>query len=311
MVQRKSSASRRRPRGVPVPVVLGGFCLVGIIGGLATRAVMKQNASSMAAQTIVVGEFDTVKVMVPARTIASGERLRDVPMLTIDFPKHQLPQGTLTSIDEYLGARAKTALPANVPLTLQNLAMSNDTTNAVIQRIPPGMRAMTVKVDATSAVEGWATSGSIVDVLLIAEEETTVIAEQVRVLSAERKTDPQEVSLPSVPTTITLLVTQAQCLAINTAIAHGKLAFALRSQDDEHGWSNPQFKAKNLKHSADSDSANGTTGIAKIKGAKGTNETFTLINNKWQKVTVPKPMEEADSNENIESAPPAQSKDRP
>lgn len=76
-----------------------------------------------------------------------------------------------------------------------------------------------MRVDATSSVEGWAGSGSLVDVLLIQKDRTTVVAEKVKVLSSERSSSPVEGGAsPSVPSTATLLVTQEQCLAINTAI---------------------------------------------------------------------------------------------
>jgi len=132
-----------------------------------------------------------------------------------------------------------------------NIGSQDEATNPILGRIPPGMRAMTVKVDATSAVEGWARSGSVVDVLLVEKTKTTVVAEQVRIISAERSLSPVELTRSvgnnsGVPSTVTLLVTQEQCLAINTAVPQGKIAFALRSAKDADHWRDTHFSSEDL-----------------------------------------------------------------
>jgi Flp pilus assembly protein CpaB len=286
MVKRKSSLQFKRTRGIPLPVVLV-ICGVSII---LTILVLKKSLPSVTQSsqpnTIVVGEFDTTDVIVPARPIAAGEQLSNVPMLKIKYPRHQLIQGALQSLDGFQKARAKTSLPANIPLIPQNLTINDEALNQVIQRIPPGMRAMTVKVDATSSVEGWATSGSVVDVIMITKAATSVIAERVRILSTEHSTDKPSELAPSVsvPSTVTLLVTQEQCLAINTATQHGRLAFALRSQDDEHSWQEPHFKARYLEKNDALSGDKTNVAIAVVKEPKGDSHTFTLIDNQWRKV---------------------------
>ena len=170
-----------------------------------------------------------------------------------------------------------------MPIFAENFSKRAPGINPVVERIPPGMRAMTIRVDATSSVEGWAGSGSIVDVLLITHEKTSVIAEQVKVLSAERVVVPVEgAASPQVPSTVTLLVNQDQCLAINTAIPLGKIAFALRSPEDQDGWISAQYTAEKLRGRGallEGDKS-GISGFFSISGKKGA-KSFALSGGKW------------------------------
>jgi Flp pilus assembly protein CpaB len=137
---------------------------------------------------------------------------------------------------------------------------------------------MTVRVDATTSVEGWVRGGSIVDVLLVEKGKTSVVAEKVKVISAERSLSPLDGgSGPTVPSTVTLLVTQEQCLAINTAVPLGKISFALRGSRDIDSWRDTKFSPDDLSPSI---------GGAKIEGmvsvGSGSDERrFALVNGAW------------------------------
>ena len=236
----------------------------------------------------IVGAFDSVALPVPVEYVPAGKRVREVHFKSVNFPRQQVPQGALTSLDPVADAITVAALPANLPLFRENFTQNGSALNPVVERIPPGMRAMTIRVDATTAVEGWAGSGSIVDVLLVEKDRTSVVAEKVKVLSAERSVVPVEgASAPSVPSTVTLLVSQEQCLAINTAIPRGKIAFALRSTKDDDNWRDLSFTAERLNGVATSERKAVVTGYLEIEG-KDANQSFALADGKWTKTeTVP------------------------
>jgi len=223
---------------------------------------------------------DTVEIPVPDTPIQVGTRVRDIHTRIIKISEHQLPAGSIRSLESYQNAVTVVPLPAGLPLMPANFSFVDEASNPVIGKIPPGFRAMTVKVDATSSVEGWAGSGSIVDVLLVQKDRTTVIAEKVRVISAERSTSPIEgISAPVVPSTVTLLVTQEQCLVINTAIPLGRIAFALRSTHDEESWESPSFTADQLSSAPPPASAQ-ITGFISVKDGEKEHK-FSLTNGKW------------------------------
>lgn len=270
------SGIRRRQRStLPGVLVLG----VAILAAAVIIGRGGNNAPAPAVAPTVVAEFDTIAIPVPVEPVAVGTKIKDVRFRTIQFPKRQLPDGALTSLNGVSEAVVVAPLPANLPLFRANLSLTAQSANPVTERIPPGMRAMTIRVDATTAVEGWAGSGTIVDVLLVDKDRTVVVAEMVKVLSAERSVTPVEgVGSPNVPTTVTLLVTQEQCLAINTAIPQGRIAFALRSTRDEEAWDNTVYSSDRLKGGASTKQARSVVnGFVAIDGER----KFALSNGKW------------------------------
>lgn len=230
-------------------------------------------------QTLTVGQDDPITIPVPSKPVQAGTRVKDIQFKTVVYPRQQVPPGAITSIEGVENSVTAVPLPAFVPLFPENFAASGSLRNPIVERIPQGMRAMTIKVDATSAVEGWAGSGARVDVLLVTPERTAVVAENVKILSAERSISPVEgTSTPSVPNTVTLLVTQEQCLAINTAVPLGRIAFALRSNEDADTWKETSFKPEYLKAPRQENQQADVSGYVSVDGGKN---AFALSNGKW------------------------------
>lgn len=260
-----------------------GFVLVGasIIGAACILRIQNKPAAVAPPVSVVVGEFDAVTIPVPAEFVPAGTRVKDIRFHNSTFPRHQLPAGALSSVQEFLEGVTSSPLPANLPLYRDNFSLIGASRNPVIERIPSGMRAMTIRVDATSAVEGWAGSGSIVDILLVEKDRTSVVAEKVKVLSAERSVSPVEgAAAPNVPSTVTILVTQEQCLAINTAVPRGKIAFALRSFKDDDSWGDTVYTAGRLTGALSSDVKSTVSGYVSVKQSDRT-DAFALANGKW------------------------------
>lgn len=238
---------------------------------------------ALAPSPVVVAQYDTVILPVPVEPVAAGTKVKDIRFRNVPFPSQQVPEGAITKIDEYIESQTLAALPANLPLFKANLSKNAHISNPVVESIPAGMRAMTVRVDATAAVEGWAGTGSQVDVLLVEKDRTIVVAEMVKILSAERSVAPVEGgSAPNVPATVTLLVTQEQCLAINTAIPLGRIAFALRSTNDQDRWVSTKFTSDNLRGSAAvlTDKKGVITGYVSAKTPQD-RKAYALSDGKW------------------------------
>ena len=185
---------------------------------------------------------DNVIVPVPSRQIARGEKLRDVPFNKSLWPKSKVPPGALLELQKYQNSLAKISIPALVPVPLTALSSLPVEANLVAEGIPDGMRAITLKVDTESSIEGWARSGNFVDVVLIrtkdkqnSELEAKVIAENVRILSSGRSADPssESESTSNIPTSATLLVSQEDALKIKTASSLGKITFTMRGLGDQ------------------------------------------------------------------------------
>ena len=183
MPARKTSPLRRRRSNQNLFgfVLLAAAIVVSSI--IFSRTGEEQVRAEIVNGTPVVGQFDTVNIPVPYEPVTAGTILHDVKFQLVAFPRHQVPKGAVFDIEPYRSSMAIAPLPANLPIFAKNLSVNPSASNPVIERIPEGMRAITVKVDATGAVEGWASSGAIVDVLLVTGEGTNVIAEKVKILS--------------------------------------------------------------------------------------------------------------------------------
>ena len=79
---------------------------------------------------------------------------------------------------------------------------------------------------------------------------------------------------------MTLLVTQEQCLAINTASSLGKISFAMRSRSDDAGWRSTEFGASDLSRGDAPKVAPRVRGAVSI-GSGATKKTYALMEGRW------------------------------
>lgn len=206
---------------------------------------LQHNKNSSEASTPppqLVTDDDLVMVSTPTRPIARGERLHDVPFERKPWPKSRLSSNDyIHDIEPFRDSVAMSPLPKFLPIPVAAISSTQIDSNAVVEGIPEGMRAISVKVDAESSVEGWARSGNFVDVILVRTSnvaqsglETTIIAENVKILSAGSSATPITTSntAPRAPGTVTLLVGQVDALRIKAAASIGRLTFALRGVGD-------------------------------------------------------------------------------
>ena len=270
--------SRKNPATKKGYILLALFS-TGLIVCLLSVIFVQQQASAVATEQIYVAEYETVEIPVPSAPVSAGVRISEIALETISFPKHQLPHGVVVNPGNLSGMLTISALPAKVPMFFANFSTKGSRSNPVIDRIPEGMRAMTIKVDATSAVEGWAGSGSYVDILLVEKDRTTVVAENVLILSAERSVAPVEGrASPNIPSTVTLLVSQEQCLAVNTSIPRGKIAFALRNLGDQDSWSDKSYSAARLaRNGGNRVKRSEVSGYIEVEGKS----KFVLSDGRW------------------------------
>jgi len=262
--------------------LLGAVILsIGLCGLAYSVGSRSRSDSEPAVSRAFIPEFSVVEVPVPERPVPAGTLLREVKVRRERYPEHQLPSGALRDLERVRDGVVLAALPAGLPILQENIGTQDEATNPILGHIPPGMRAMTVRVDATAAVEGWVRGGSVVDVLLVEKAKTSVVAEKVKVISAERSLSPVEAAgSAAIPSTVTLLVTQEQCLAINTAVPLGKIAFALRSNRDAEGWRDTHFSPEDLPSAHDAEPSMSIEGVVSV-GEGRQAQRFALVNGAW------------------------------
>ena len=244
MLQRSRKRPRRLKRAAAPLIALAVIAVAGVGAAVSLVAgpAVSKSAEARNPEIQIVAESDTLLVPVPTRGVARGEKLSQVDFTQVKWPKERLVGDYVLDLAKIKSAVARTSIPKLLPVPVSAISSEPLDANAVVEGIPEGMRAITVRVDAESAVEGWARSGNYVDVIVIRAAadsalglEAKVIAEKVRILSAERSASPIDASstAPKAPTTVTLLVSQEDALKVKTAANIGKLTFALRGAADQ------------------------------------------------------------------------------
>ena len=281
MVRRSSRRRRSQNYG------LAAFGLIAVLLVLVGVSLSREAPPAQAVtrlEPVMVGTLDTVKVLVPREYVPAGTRVKNMRVEPRNFPADAVSPAALHSLDDLQEWVTNVPLGANLPIERTHLRSPDSFMNPVVEKIPDGMRAMTITVDATASVEGWAGTGNRVDVILIEKDRTSVVAEKVRILSTERSTRPvEQEGSHHVPSTVTLLVTQEQCLAISTAIPKGKISFALRNFNDDESWSRKNFTPEDLRGGpANSERESEIKAYVVVKeGRKEGGKGYVLSDGKW------------------------------
>ena len=203
-------------------------------------------SESLETQPVAMG---MVTLLAPNQEISAGTKLSQVQFHQVYWPEGQVPAGALTEANsgELNSLYAKSKLLARMPITREQLSNSGPTSTLPLET---GYRAVTIPVDATAGLEGWALPGVRVDVSLTrsTNEGTSsqVIVPNAKVLSLNGRSsqptlDPMNpLSTGTSPfattaSTITLQVEPTDALKIQTALQMGKLGLIMRAAGDVAG----------------------------------------------------------------------------
>jgi pilus assembly protein CpaB len=161
-------------------------------------------------------------------------------------------QDTVKDLDETVGRFARVDISPDTPL-IHSVLSSNSGSQDIGERIPTGYRAVAIPVNALTGVEGWVRPGAHVDVVWSTERErqfvVVTIVENAKVLSVERSLDaeqPSQLTTPSTPNHITLVVPSADAQRIQLAKSSGSLSLSLRGIDDQVGSQTVPLTSDNL-----------------------------------------------------------------
>jgi pilus assembly protein CpaB len=194
-----------------------------------------------AVQSIPVREIEvrSRSVVVAARPLDVGTLLTAKDVKLVDWPERSVVPGSIFTPEGAVGRGLIAAVAENEPITATKLA-SPESGAGLPPTIPPGMRAMSIKVDQVIGVAGFVVPGSYVDVLVTVDEPggatvTRTVVSRLRVLTAGTRYDEEEArrSGKPIPTTVvTLLVTPEDAERIALASAKASVTLALRNPLD-------------------------------------------------------------------------------
>jgi len=178
-----------------------------------------------------------VDIVVAANDIPVGAKVGDNDVKVVRFPAADLPPNCFHLKSSVVGRGA--ILPiAKGEFFLPNKLAGENAGSGTPSLIPPGMRAVSVRVNEVIGVAGFVVPGTRVDVLLTgnptgaAEQRTTTVLENVAVIATGQKLERNTAGDPQVTPVITLLVSPDDAQKLTLATTEGRIQLALRNPLD-------------------------------------------------------------------------------
>jgi pilus assembly protein CpaB len=178
-----------------------------------------------------------VEVVVAANDIPVGSKVAEGDVKLVRFPVADLPSNIFHLKTSVVGRGA--ILPiARGEFFLPNKLAGENAGSGMQSLIPPGMRAVSVRVNEVIGVAGFVVPGTRVDVLLTGnpsgapEQQTTTVLENVAVIATGQKLERNTAGEPQLTPVITLLVSPDDAQKLTLATTQGKIQLALRNPLD-------------------------------------------------------------------------------
>jgi pilus assembly protein CpaB len=182
----------------------------------------------------------TRPVVVAAADLDIGAELRREDIRIIDWPANAVPAGAISDPKQVIGRGIVLPMIQNEPILPLKLA-STEAGSGLPPAIPPGLRAVSVRVNEVIGVAGYVLPGTRVDVVATvsptgsAQEMTSkVVLTNVQVLAAGTKIERDtERNKPMPVSVVTLLVDPEEAERLTLASTEGKIQLALRNPLDK------------------------------------------------------------------------------
>lgn len=236
--------------------MLGLAIVFGAISIFVADALVKSNTSPVQSAPVAASAAPRVelkKIVIAKQPLRYGMELTPEVLVETDWPANALPEGAFFSITE-LAASGRVVLSSiepNEPVLATKLSGLNGRAT-LSNRLEPGKRAVTIRVDDISGVAGFVTPGDRVDVVLTRQQGASsnagseaagqggqpgeyaseVILEDIKVLTADQRADEQS-STPEVAKAVTIEVSTEQAQKVALAQQVGTLYLLLRAAGDQ------------------------------------------------------------------------------
>jgi pilus assembly protein CpaB len=206
-------------------------------GGLAYATYNLIQRTDAPAQTVAM---PTRPVVLASADLSLGDEITADQLRVVRFPKAEVLEGAFANPSEVVGRAVISHIVRNEPILSDKLA-PKDAGSGLPPSIPPGLRAVSVRVNEVIGVAGYVLPGSHVDVLATAsptqqvqDTTTKVVLTNVPVLTAgTRLEQDQKDGKPVQVSVVTLLVSPEQAERLTLASTEGKVQLALRNPLDK------------------------------------------------------------------------------
>ena len=174
--------------------------------------------------------------------LESGQVIRAENLRMVDWPANVPLAGAFTRPDPVIGRVVLYPLSAGEPIVDRQLSNPGAGSGLSV-KIPDGMRAISLRTDEVVGVAGFLLPGTHVDVLVTLHATntapntpqdtiTTTVLQDVEVLAAGQKIDPDPDGKATTATVVTLLVKPEEAERVVLASTQGTVHFVLRNGAD-------------------------------------------------------------------------------
>lgn len=176
-------------------------------------------------------------LVVAARNLDVGTALGAQDIREVEWPAANLPKGAVQRAADIQGRAVLYPISENEALLEAKLAATGSGAGLPAV-IPQGMRAVSIRVDDVVAVAGFVGPGTRVDVLLTGtpgtknEALTKTILQNVQVLAAGQKIQPDAEGKAEKVNVVTLLCTGEDAARVTLAANEGRIQLILRNPTD-------------------------------------------------------------------------------
>src|SRR5438270_13901694 len=175
-------------------------------------------------------------VIVAANDIQVGAKLQDGDIRMVKVPASVVPPNSFRSRSQIIGRGVILPIQKGEFILPSKLAAEN-AGSGLPALIPPGMRAVSVRVNEVVAVAGFVIPGTRVDVLLTGnpggpEQQTTTVLENVAVIAAGQRLERSASGEAQQVPVITLLVSPEDAQKVTLASTEGRIQLTLRNPLD-------------------------------------------------------------------------------
>jgi pilus assembly protein CpaB len=212
-------------------LLLIGF--VALAMGALVSFIVYRNLQSRTESKVAPGE----EVLVAANDLQVGVKIEDKDIRPVRFPSADLPAGVFHMKTKVVGRGVVLPITKGEFILTSKLAGEN-AGSGLPSLIPPGMRAVSVRVNDTTSVSGFVQPGTRVDVLLTGnpqgtnEQQTTTVLENVAVIATGQRLERNSAGEAQSAPVITLLVSPDDAQRLTLASSQGHIQLALRNPLD-------------------------------------------------------------------------------
>ncbi len=200
---------------------------------------------------VTVDNRPGVDIVVATADLPVGSKLEDKDIKVVRFPAGDLPPRSYSQKSQVLGRGVVLPISQGEFVLPTKLAGAN-AGYGMPSLIPPGMRAVSVRVNEVVSVAGFVQPGTRVDVLLTGnpggsnEQQTATVLENVAVLATGQRLERNAAGEASSAPVITLLASPDDAQKLTLAGNQGRIQLTLRNPVDTKQEELPSVKADAL-----------------------------------------------------------------